>query len=45
MQLKTLSEMKLTLGGVEELHNPRARLLYTIDTDGRMLGVTSWLLT
>ena len=37
--------MKFTLGGVEELRDPRVRLLYAIDADGRVLGVTSWLPT
>ncbi|MCZ4447602.1 bifunctional lysylphosphatidylglycerol flippase/synthetase MprF [Bifidobacterium breve] len=44
-QLKALPEMKFTLGGVEELRDPRVRLLYAIDADGRVLGVTSWLPT
>ena len=33
-QLKALPEMKFTLGGVEELRDPRVRLLYAIDADG-----------
>lgn len=44
-QLKALPEMKFTLGGVEELRDPRVRLLYAIDANGRVLGVTSWLPT
>ena len=40
-QLKALPEMKFTLGGVEELRDPRVRLLYAIDADGRVLGVTA----
>ena len=40
-----LPEMKFTLGGVEELRDPRVRLLYAIDADGARLGVTSWLPT
>ena len=44
-QLKALPEMKFTLGGVEELRDPRVRLLYAVDADGRVLGVTSWLPT
>ena len=37
--------MKFTLGGVEELHDPRVRILYAIDAAGTVLGVTSWLPT
>ena len=37
--------MKFTLGGVEELHDPRVRILYAIDAEGTVLGVTSWLPT
>ncbi|PJM78579.1 bifunctional lysylphosphatidylglycerol flippase/synthetase MprF [Bifidobacterium scaligerum] len=44
-QLKALPEMKFTLGGVEELRDPRVRLLYAVDANGRVLGVTSWLPT
>ncbi|PLS29228.1 bifunctional lysylphosphatidylglycerol flippase/synthetase MprF [Bifidobacterium parmae] len=44
-QGKALPEMKFTLGGVEELRDPRVRLLYAMDADGRVLGVTSWLPT
>ena len=44
-RLKALPEMKFTLGGVEELRDPRVRLLYAVDADGRVLGVTSWLPT
>lgn len=44
-QGKALPEMKFTLGGVEELRDPRVRLLYAIDSDGRVLGATSWLPT
>ena len=40
-QLKARPEMKFTLGGVEELRDPRVRLLYAIDADGRVLGVTA----
>ena len=42
---KALPEMKFTLGGVEELRDPRVKLLYAIDADGRVLGVTSWMPT
>lgn len=44
-QLKALPEMKFTLGGVEELRDPRVALLYAIDSKGVVLGVTSWLPT
>ncbi|MBT1163122.1 bifunctional lysylphosphatidylglycerol flippase/synthetase MprF [Bifidobacterium felsineum] len=44
-QGKALPEMKFTLGGVEELRDPRVRLLYAVDADGRVLAVTSWLPT
>ena len=37
--------MKFTLGAVEELRDTRVQLLYAIDADGRVLGVTSWLPT
>ena len=43
--LKALPEMKFTLGGVEELRDPRVRILYAIDANGTVLGVTSWLPT
>ena len=33
-ELKALPEMKFTLGGVEELRDPRVRLLYAIDATG-----------
>ena len=42
---KALPEMKFTLGGVEELRDPRVKLLYAIDAEGRVLGVTSWMPT
>ncbi|MCH9277146.1 DUF2156 domain-containing protein [Bifidobacterium amazonense] len=42
---KALPEMKFTLGGVEELRDPRVRILYAVDADGLVLGVTSWLPT
>ncbi|WEV76340.1 DUF2156 domain-containing protein [Bifidobacterium sp. ESL0800] len=44
-QLKALPEMKFTLGGIEELRDDRVALLYAIDTQGTVLGVTSWLPT
>lgn len=43
--LKALPEMRFTLGGVEELRDPRVHVLYAIDADGTVLGVTSWLPT
>ncbi|MBW3078112.1 DUF2156 domain-containing protein [Bifidobacterium sp. 81T8] len=42
---KALPEMKFTLGGVEELRDPRVRILYAVDENGLVLGVTSWLPT
>lgn len=44
-ELKSLPEMKFTLGGIEELTDPRVALLYAQDGDGKILGVTSWLPT
>lgn len=44
-QLKALPEMKFTLGGIEELRDERVALLYALDSDGKVLGVTSWLPT
>ena len=37
--------MGFTLGGVDELVDPRVKLLYAVDADGKVLGVTSWLPT
>lgn len=42
---KALPEMGFTLGGLDELVDSRVRLLYAVDADGRVLGVTSWLPT
>lgn len=42
---KALPEMKFTLGGLQELQDPRVRLLYAIDENNHVLGVTSWLPT
>ncbi|NEG69779.1 bifunctional lysylphosphatidylglycerol flippase/synthetase MprF [Bifidobacterium choloepi] len=42
---KPLPEMKFTLGGFDELHDSRVLILYAIDADGTVLGVTSWLPT
>ncbi|MDF7641057.1 DUF2156 domain-containing protein [Bifidobacterium sp. ESL0784] len=44
-QLKALPEMKFTLGGIEELRDNRVALLYAVDAQGKVLGVTSWLPT
>ncbi|WEV41473.1 DUF2156 domain-containing protein [Bifidobacterium sp. ESL0682] len=44
-QLKALPEMKFTLGGIEELRDDRVALLYAVDSNGKVLGVTSWLPT
>lgn len=44
-QLKALPEMKFTLGGVEELRDSRVMLLYALDSQGVVLGVTSWMPT
>ena len=42
---KALPEMGFTLGGVDELLDPRVKLLYAVDANGKVLGVTSWLPT
>lgn len=42
---KALPEMRFTLGGVEELRDPRVRILAALDAGGRVQGVTSWLPT
>lgn len=42
---KSLPEMGFTLGGVDELLDPRVKLLYAVDANGKVLGVTSWLPT
>lgn len=42
---KALPEMGFTLGGVDELVDPRVKLLYAVDGNGKVLGVTSWLPT
>ncbi|BDR55012.1 membrane protein [Bombiscardovia apis] len=44
-ELKALPEMKFTLGGLDELRDPRVALLYAIDAEGTVLGVTSWMPT
>jgi lysylphosphatidylglycerol synthetase-like protein (DUF2156 family) len=40
---KGLPEMGFTLGGLEELQDPRVRCLLALDEEGRLHGVTSWL--
>ena len=40
---KGLPEMGFTLGGLNELQDPRVRCLLALDEDGRLHGVTSWL--
>lgn len=40
---KGLPEMGFTLGGLNELQDPRVRCLVALDEDGRLHGVTSWL--
>ncbi|KFI40350.1 Lysylcardiolipin synthase/Lysyltransferase [Bifidobacterium actinocoloniiforme DSM 22766] len=44
-ELKALPEMKFTLGGLDELRDPRVAILYAIDAEGTVLGVTSWMPT
>ena len=44
-ELKALPEMKFTLGGLDELQDERVKILYAIDENGRVLGVTSWMPT
>ena len=44
-ELKALPEMKFTLGGLDELQDSRVKILYAINEDGRVLGVTSWMPT
>ncbi len=40
---KDLPEMGFTLGGLDELIDPEVRLMVALDSDGTVLGVTSWL--
>ncbi|CAM5423814.1 bifunctional lysylphosphatidylglycerol flippase/synthetase MprF [Leifsonia shinshuensis] len=40
---KALPEMTFTLGGLDELADPRTRLMIAVDGAGRVHGVTSWL--
>lgn len=44
-ELKSLPEMKFTLGGLDELQDNRVKILYAIDEQGKVLGVTSWMPT
>lgn len=44
-ELKALPEMKFTLGGIDELRDPRVALLYAIDAEGTVLAITSWMPT
>lgn len=44
-ELKALPEMKFTLGGIDELRDPRVALLYAINAEGTVLAVTSWMPT
>lgn len=44
-ELKSLPEMKFTLGGLDELQDERVKILYAIDENERVLGVTSWMPT
>ena len=44
-ELKALPEMKFTLGGLDELIDKRVKILYAIDENQRVLGVTSWMPT
>ncbi len=40
---KPLPEMGFTLGSVNELRVPGTRLLFALETDGTLAGITSWL--
>jgi len=42
---KGLPEMGFTLGGLEELRDPEVSLMIAVDSDDRVLAVTSWLPT
>ncbi|WP_295909464.1 bifunctional lysylphosphatidylglycerol flippase/synthetase MprF [uncultured Bifidobacterium sp.] len=44
-ELKALPEMKFTLGGLDELRDPRMAVLYAVDGQGKVLAVTSWMPT
>lgn len=45
VQEKGLPELGFTLGGLDELRDPDVRLMLAIDSDDRILAVTSWLPT
>ncbi|WP_051943948.1 bifunctional lysylphosphatidylglycerol flippase/synthetase MprF [Streptacidiphilus rugosus] len=40
---KGLPEMGFTLGGLDELNDPRVRVLVALDEEGVLHGITSWL--
>ncbi|MEZ0064743.1 phosphatidylglycerol lysyltransferase [Streptacidiphilus sp. MAP12-20] len=40
---KGLPEMGFTLGGLDELDDPRVRILVAVDEEGTLHGITSWL--
>jgi phosphatidylglycerol lysyltransferase len=40
---KALPEMGFTLGGLDELNDPRVRCLIAVGQDGHLHGITSWL--
>jgi lysylphosphatidylglycerol synthetase-like protein (DUF2156 family) len=40
---KGLPEMGFTLGGLDELDDPRVRILVAMDEEGTLHGITSWL--
>ncbi|RAG85159.1 hypothetical protein DN069_13040 [Streptacidiphilus pinicola] len=40
---KGLPEMGFTLGGLDELDDPRVRILVALDEEGSLHGITSWL--
>lgn len=40
---KKLPEMSFTLGSVDELRDPTVRIMLTVDREGRIHAVTSWL--
>ncbi len=42
---KGLPEMGFTLGGLDELRDPEVQLMIAVDTNERVLAVTSWLPT
>ncbi|MDN6226723.1 bifunctional lysylphosphatidylglycerol flippase/synthetase MprF [Corynebacterium flavescens] len=40
---KALPEMGFTLGGLTEMQEPGTKILYAIDEQGKLHGVTSWM--